>query len=104
MIASSVFTNVPPKSVTIRSIFRLLLNSRSRKCGDGYASRLGESLAMELDALYFVQGLCREIALATVRATDYRHILDDKQIRSFAVTTRDAANLGSLFATNVTCY
>ena len=57
---------------------------------------------MKLDAFYFVQGLRRQVALTTVRATDGRHVLNDKQARPLAVTARDAANLGPFFAADIT--
>ena len=59
---------------------------------------------MEFDSLNFLQSISREIALATMWATDYRHIFNDEQIRPFAITPGDPADLRAGLTTNITCH
>jgi hypothetical protein len=73
----------------------------SRKSGYGYASLLAERFAMEFDALDLLQGLRREVALAAAGATDNGHILNNEQVRPFAVTARNSTDLCAGLTTNI---
>jgi len=57
---------------------------------------------MKPDAFDLKQRLGGEIAITTVRTTYNGHILDDEQIRSFAITSRHSADLNPRFATQIT--
>lgn len=73
----------------------------SGKRGYGYTPLLSEHLAVKLDALDLMQRLGREIALATMRTTDDRHVFDHEQACSLAVTARDPADLCTALATHI---
>jgi hypothetical protein len=74
-----------------------LSKSRNR-----YRTFCSEIMAVQFDAFYLLQCLGGEVTLPTVWATDNRHILDNKQVLTLAVTACHVTNTSTFFSANVT--
>lgn len=56
---------------------------------------LRQTAPMQLNAVQFVQGIGGQASLATMRADNNRHVLDDQQVRPLAVAARHVPDVRS---------
>ena len=56
------------------------------KCSDCYGAFSRNAFSLALNAINFMQGLCCQIAFATMGTTHHRHAFDDKKRCAFPVT------------------